>query len=100
MIKGEVQTKQEHVGLTAVKERKLGLSSLSPWPLSPACFVKHAAFLQGYPDGSDGKEYTRNAADLGSIPGWEDPWRREHCSALAWRIPWTEEPGGLQSMGS
>ena len=23
-----------------------------------------------------------------------------HCSVLAWRIPWTEEPGGLQSMGS
>ena len=30
-------------------------------------------------------------------------WRRElatHSSILAWRIPWTEEPGGLQSMGS
>ena len=33
----------------------------------------------------------------------EDPLEREmatHCSILAWRIPWTEEPGGLQSMGS
>ena len=29
------------------------------------------------------------------------PWRRAtHSSILAWRIPWTEEPGGLQSMGS
>ena len=29
------------------------------------------------------------------------PWRRAwHSSVLAWRIPWTEEPGGLQSMGS
>ena len=31
------------------------------------------------------------------------PWRRKmapHSSTLAWRIPWTEEPGGLQSMGS
>ena len=29
------------------------------------------------------------------------PWRRArtHSSVLAWRIPWTEEPGGLQSMG-
>ena len=30
--------------------------------------------------------------------GWEDPLEKEmatHCSALAWRIPWTEEPGGL-----
>ena len=34
--------------------------------------------------------------------GWEDPLEEEiatHSSILAWRIPWTEEPGGLQSMG-
>ena len=33
--------------------------------------------------------------------GWEDPLKRmdTHSSILAWRIPWTEEPGGLQSMG-
>ena len=35
--------------------------------------------------------------------GQEDPLEREmatHSSILAWRIPWTEEPGGLQPMGS
>ena len=35
--------------------------------------------------------------------GWEDPLEKEmatHSSILAWRIPWTEEPGGLQSSGS
>ena len=35
--------------------------------------------------------------------GQEDPLEKgmaTHCSVLAWRIPWTEEPGGLQSMGS
>ena len=35
--------------------------------------------------------------------GWEDPLEKEmatHSSILAWRIPWTEEPGRLQSMGS
>ena len=35
--------------------------------------------------------------------GWEDPLEKEmatHSSSLAWRIPWTEEPGRLQSMGS
>ena len=35
--------------------------------------------------------------------GWEDPLEKEvatHPSNLAWRIPWTEEPGGLQSTGS
>ena len=34
---------------------------------------------------------------------WEDPLEKEmttHSSILAWRIPWTEKPGGLQSMGS
>ena len=34
--------------------------------------------------------------------GWEDPLEKEmatHSSILAWKIPWTEEPGGLQSMG-
>ena len=35
--------------------------------------------------------------------GWEDPMEKgmaTHSSVLAWRIPWIEEPGGLQSMGS
>ena len=35
--------------------------------------------------------------------GWEDPLEKgmaTHSSILAWRIPWTEEPGGLQFMGS
>ena len=34
--------------------------------------------------------------------GWEDPLEKEmatHSSTLAWKIPWTEGPGGLQSMG-
>ena len=34
--------------------------------------------------------------------GWEEPLQRgmvTHSNILAWRIPWTEEPGGLQSMG-
>ena len=41
--------------------------------------------------------------DLGSIPVWEDPLEEgmaTHSSLLAWRIPWTEEPDGLQSMRS
>ena len=35
--------------------------------------------------------------------GWEDPLEKgmaTHSSILTWEIPWTEEPGGLQSMGS
>ena len=47
-----------------------------------------------------------NAGDIrhpGSIPGQEDPLEEgmaTHSSILAWRIPWTEEPGGLQPIGS
>ena len=47
-----------------------------------------------------------NAGDIrnvGSIPGLEDPLEEgmtTHSSILAWRSPWTEESGGLQSMGS
>ena len=54
--------------------------------------------LTGVPGGSDGKESTW-ARSL----GWEDPLEEgmaTHSSILAWRIPWTEKPGGLQSMGS
>ena len=44
-----------------------------------------------------------NIRDVGSIPGQEDPLEEgmaTHSSILAWRIPWTEEPGRLQSMRS
>ena len=43
------------------------------------------------------KESTYNAGDLGSTLGQEDPLGKgmaTHSSILAWRIPWTEEPGG------
>ena len=45
----------------------------------------------------------RDERDVGLIPGREGPLEEgmaTHFSILAWRIPWTEEPGGLQSMGS
>ena len=57
----------------------------------------------GFPGGSDGKESACNAGDLGLIPGWEyalEEGMAIHSSILAWTIPWTEEPGRLQSMGS
>ena len=44
-----------------------------------------------------------NIRDMGSVPGWKDSLEEgiaTHSSILAWRIPWTEEPGGLQSTGS
>ena len=53
--------------------------------------------------GSEGKDSTSIAEDLGVILGQEDPLEKRmapHSSILAWRIPWTEKPGRLQSMGS
>ena len=57
----------------------------------------------GFPGGSGGKVSACNEGEPGSILGWEDHLEREmatHSSTLAWKIPWTEDPGRLQSMGS
>ena len=46
---------------------------------------------------------TGDIRDVGSILGWKDPLEQgmaTHSSIVAWRVPWTEEPGGLQSTGS
>ena len=52
--------------------------------------------------GSTGKESTYNAGDATSFPGSGRSLEEEmaaHSSILAWKIPWTEKSGGLQSMG-
>ena len=56
----------------------------------------------GFPGGSEGKASACDAGDPQSL-GREDPLEKEmatHSSILTWRIPQTEEPGGLQSTGS
>ena len=55
-----------------------------------------------FPGGSDGKASTMRETRLRTL-GWEDPLEKEmliHSSTIAWKIPWTEEPGKLQFMGS
>ena len=57
----------------------------------------------GFPGGSDGKESACNAGDWVQSLSPQDPLEKgmaTHSSILAWKIPWTEELGGLQSMGS
>ena len=59
--------------------------------------------LMELPRWLSGKEYASNAGDEGLMPGLEAPLEKEmatHSSSFAWKIPWTEEPGRLQSMGS
>ena len=58
---------------------------------------------ESFPAGSDGKESGCNAGDPDSIPGLgKSPGEGNGSSLqiLAWRFQWTEEPSGLQSMGS
>ena len=86
------------------------LSFLSTAPWHFLC-CSHTAILpqpllhpQGFSGGSEGKESTCNSGDLDSIPGVGADLLEEnmatHSSVLAWRIPWIEEHGRLQSIGS
>ena len=57
----------------------------------------------GFPGDTDSKESTCNAGTWVPFLGQEDPLEKAmttHSDILAWRIPWTNEPGRLQSMGS
>ena len=60
-------------------------------------FLSHGTVVKNLPvDAGD-------TTEVGSIPRLEDLLEKEvttHSSILAWKIPWTEEPGGLQSMES
>ena len=69
-------------------------------------YLPTISLFQGLIDGSGGKESTCNAGDArhaGSLPVRKIPPEKDmetHSSILAWKIPWTEEPGRLQSLGS
>ena len=59
--------------------------------------------LPGCPVGSMVKNLSAMQETQVRSLGWGDPLEKEiatYSSILAWEIPWTEEPGGLQSMGS
>ena len=71
--------------------------------LCPPPFYRYLLNTYGFPGGSVVKNPLTNTRDMGSFPGLEDPLEKEmatHSSILAWKIPWTEEPGRLQSIGS
>ena len=64
---------------------------------------QNSCFPLGVPGGSVVKNQPANTGDTGSIPGSGRSPGKEittHSSVLAWEIPWTEEPDGLQFMGS
>ena len=78
-------------------------SQASDTPSRP-CFCSPPIFPlgHGFTGGSDGKEFClpMQETQVQSL-GREDPLEEEvaiHSTILAWRLPWTEEPGGLQSV--
>ena len=65
------------------------------------CFDEEYTVELGFPGGSVVKNPPAKEGNLGSIPGLGRSLEKEmatHSSILPWRISWTEEPGGLQSM--
>ena len=65
------------------------------------CFIVYI-YIKSNADDSDGKEYACNAGGPSSAFNQEDSLEKEmtvYSSIFAWDILWTEEPGGLQSMG-
>ena len=63
---------------------------------------QHLLCPRGFPGGLDSKESACSVRDPGSIPGsgrFPGEGSENPLQYLAWRIPWTGEPGGLQSIG-
>ena len=81
------------------------VSGSHPPPVVMATILDGPALGWGFPGGSVGKEPACSAGDAGDAVrslGREDPLEEgmaTHSSILAWRIPWTEEPGGLYPQG-
>ena len=76
--------------------------NVNPILLRPVLGIVIAIDSVGFPGGSEGKESACNAGDPGSIPGLgrcSGEGNGNPSGILAWRIPWREEPGGLQSVG-
>ena len=67
------------------------------------CFCTNIVGNQGFAGSTVAKNLPSIQETWVRSLGWEDPLEKEiatHSSILAWKFPWTEEPGGLQSMGS
>ena len=86
----------------------LALSVPFAWNAFPLCVLSTfkcelLGRVLGFPYGSAVKNLSAMQETWVQSLGWEDPLEKEtasHSNILAWEIPWTEEPGGPQSMGS
>ena len=91
------------------KEQSITYQFVSQGTLTKLCRCFRRVHLKlpkeelGFPWSLNSKKSACNAGDLGQSRGRKDPLEKGmiiHVSILAWRIPWTVESGGLQSMGS
>ena len=104
--KGDREEKNKHH--FQVKESSWMLMCEYPDPILPQFYMIYntsifCLVILGLPWGLNGRESLPIQETWVQSLGQEDPWEEEmaaHSSILAWEIPWTEEPGGLQSMGS
>ena len=81
-----------------VRTKKLKISHCK----GPSIYVANREDKQGFPGSSVSKESPPMQETRVQSLGLEDPLEKEmatHSSILAWEVPWTEEPGRLQSMG-
>ena len=98
------------MSVLSLRQAVSNVATLPPWVTSLAFGAGfHGSLLRpsalvGTSGGSESKESACNARDPDLIPGLgRSPWRRDWLPTLVflpWKIPWTEEPEGLQSMGS
>ena len=85
-----------HQGISRFPSLGQPVNSFSPE------ILRNGSLSLGFPDGSVVKIWPANAEDVNVIPGLGDALEKEmatHPRILAWEIPWTKEPGGLQSLG-
>ena len=78
------------------------LWGLTELDTTEATTEQQQVLYEGFHDGSDCEESACNTGDPGRFLGWEDPLEEKmanHSGILSWRMPWTKEPGGLQSHG-
>ena len=101
----KVKEESEKVGLklNIQKTKIMASGPITSWEIDGETVEAMVDFILGFPGGSEVKASAYNVGDPGRSLGREDLLEKEmanHSSIFAWKIPWMEEPGRLQSMGS
>ena len=115
-MKSGCDHREASLEMTRKKRQKGWEKSAYRFVWSMCCVIRHmqipskrgpkfglALMNPHFPGSSVVKNLPANTGDTSSVPGQEDRLEEgmeTHSSILAWRIPWTEDPGGLQSTGS